>query len=221
MSRSFPLGKQNEALQKIHVNEIQVGDVLFLDDDDLWIVEHKEHTQPGKGGAYAQLIIKRFRDGIKGEKRLSTSKSVEKARLEEIEHTFLYSEKIPGHDTSHHFDFVFMHPNTFEEVRVSSDILDENLHPFLTQDLKPISLVMYGDIPIALRLPSKGTFTIQETEVAIKGQTASPSYKHATLNNGVHLMVPPYITEGTLIIVSIDTHTGKAEYFERATIHRN
>jgi elongation factor P len=56
------------------------------------------------------------------------------------------------------------------------------------------------------------TCTVAETEPVVKGQTAANSYKPAVLDNGVRIMVPPFVGEGEAVVVSTST----MEYVERA-----
>jgi len=73
-------------------------------------------------------------------------------------------------------------------------------------------LSIHNDVPIAMELPQKVTVEVMETEPVVKGQTASSSYKPATADNGVRVMVPPHIGVGTRIVVN----TEDASYVERA-----
>ena len=66
--------------------------------------------------------------------------------------------------------------------------------------------------PVAVKLPQTTVRTIVEADAVVKGQTASSSYKPAVLDNGVRVMVPPFIGAGTKIVVNIDERA----YVERA-----
>jgi elongation factor P len=67
-------------------------------------------------------------------------------------------------------------------------------------------------VPVAIELPQRVTLEVTETEPAMKGQTASSSYKPALLSNGVKSAVPPHISPGTRIVVL----TADGSYVERA-----
>jgi len=75
-----------------------------------------------------------------------------------------------------------------------------------------VTIEMHEDRPIGLTLPDQVTLEVVETEPTVKGQTASSSYKPAKANNGVRIMIPPYMGVGERIVV--DTTTG--EYVRRA-----
>ena len=65
----------------------------------------------------------------------------------------------------------------------------------LTENLE-VSISFYNEKPLTVELPNQVTSTIETTDVALKGQTASSSYKPATLENGINIQVPPFIESG-------------------------
>jgi elongation factor P len=73
-------------------------------------------------------------------------------------------------------------------------------------------LSVFNGVPVAIQLPQRVVFEVVETEPAMKGQTASSSYKPATLSNGARCMVPPHIQTGTRIVIQ----TEDGSYVERA-----
>jgi elongation factor P len=66
---------------------------------------------------------------------------------------------------------------------------------------------MYDDKPIGIRLPSQVTLQIVEADAVVKGQTAASSYKPAKLENGLRVLVPPFIAVGERIIVDTNENT--------------
>ena len=80
----------------------------------------------------------------------------------------------------------------------------------LTENLE-VSISFYNENPISIDLPNQVTCKIETTDVALKGQTVSSSYKPATLENGLNIQVPPFIESGDEIIV--DTRT--LEYIKK------
>ena len=75
-----------------------------------------------------------------------------------------------------------------------------------------VILSVHEGVPIAMELPRTVTFEIADTEPSVKGQTASSSYKPAILTNGQRIMVPPYITAGTRVVILTEDWS----YSERA-----
>jgi elongation factor P len=184
---------------KISGNEIRVG-MLIEHKDDLWQVLKTQHVKPGKGGAFAQVEMKSVNKNTKLNERFRSSDSVEKASLDEIKFNFLYEDET---------DYYFINQKTFEQINIKKYIVGEK-GKMLTENLE-IIINFYNDKPLTVDLPNQVTCKITSTDVALKGQTVSSSYKPATLDNGINIKVPPFIESGDAIIV--DTRT--IEYIKK------
>ena len=184
---------------KISGNEIRVG-MLIEHKNDLWQVLKTQHVKPGKGGGFAQVEMKSVNKNTKLNERFRSSESVEKASLDETKFNFLYSDEI---------DYYFMDPKSFEQINSKKVIIGEKGR-MLTENLE-VSISFYNEKPLTVELPNQVTCTIDTTDVALKGQTVSSSYKPATLDNGINIQVPPFIESGDKIIV--DTRT--MEYIKK------
>ena len=178
---------------KISGNEIRVG-MLIEHKDDLWQVLKTQHVKPGKGGAFAQIEMKSVNNNTKLNERFRSSDSVEKASLDEIKFNFLYQDET---------DYYFIDQKSFEQINIKKDIVGKK-GKMLTENLE-VNINFYNDRPIVVDLPNQVTCKIASTDVALKGQTVSSSYKPATLDNGININVPPFIENGDKIIV--DTRT--------------
>ena len=178
---------------KISGNEIRVG-MLIEHKDDLWQVLKTQHVKPGKGGAFAQVEMKSVNKNTKLNERFRSSDSVEKASLDEIKFNFLYEDET---------DYYFINQKTFEQINIKKYIVGEK-GKMLTENLE-IIINFYNDKPLTVDLPNQVTCKITSTDVALKGQTVSSSYKPATLDNGINIQVPPFIESGDTIVV--DTRT--------------
>lgn len=187
-------------MPKINGNEIRPGNILEHD-GGLWAAVKVNHVKPGKGGAFAQVELKNLRDGRKLNERFRSEDRVERVALEQKDQQFLY--ETDG-------KLIFMDSETFEQTELDADLLGER-RPFL-QDGMVAKIEYYGDEPLSVALPQKVTCKVAETEPVVKGQTAANSYKPAVLDNGVRIMVPPFIGEGEDIIVNTEVF----EYSERA-----
>ena len=187
-------------MPKINVNEIRPG-YIIEHDGGLWVAVKTSHVKPGKGGAFAQVEMKNIRDGRKLNERFRSADKVERIRLDQKDQQFLYEQNGM---------LVFMDSETYEQIELPADILGER-RPFL-QDGMTILVEYYEDEALNAQLPDKVTCTVVETEPAVKGQTAANSFKPAILDNGVRIMIPPFVGEGEAIIVSTET----MEYVERA-----
>ena len=178
---------------KINAGEIRVG-MLLEHKNDLWQVLKTQHVKPGKGGAFAQVEIKSVNKNTKLNERFRSSDTLEKATLEEIKFNFLYEDEI---------NYYFMNPKSFEQIDIKKDNVGEK-GKMLTENLE-VNINFYNEKPLSVELPNQITCKIETTDVALKGQTVSSSYKPATLTNGINIQVPPFIESGDEII--IDTRT--------------
>jgi elongation factor P len=184
---------------KINASEIRVG-MLLEYKNDLWVVLKTQHVKPGKGGAFAQVEMKSVNKNTKLNERFRSSETVEKASLEETSFNYLYK------DDQNYF---FMNPKSFEQIEVKKDILGDK-GKLLTENLE-VKISFYNESPILVELPNQVTCKIQDTDVALKGQTVSSSYKPATLINGLNIQVPPFIETGDEIIID----TRNLEYVKK------
>ena len=184
---------------KINASEIRVG-MLIEHKNDLWQVLKTQHVKPGKGGAFAQVEMKSVNKNTKLNERFRSSETVEKATLEEIDFNFLYE------DGDKYF---FMNPKSFEQVEIKKEIIGEK-GKLLSENLK-VSVSFYNEAPISIELPKQVNCMVVTTDVALKGQTVSSSYKPAVLNNGLSIQVPPFIESGDEIVVD----TRSLEYIKK------
>jgi len=187
-------------MPKINGNEIRPGYILEHN-DGLWVAVKTSHVKPGKGGAFAQVEMKNLRNGSKLNERFRAADKVEKVRLEQKDQQFLY--ETDGM-------LAFMDMETYEQIELSADILGER-RPFL-QDGMTIKIEFFEEEALSASLPQKVVCKIVETEPAVKGQTAAKSFKPAVLDNGIRVMVPPFVNQGEDIVVDTET----MEYSERA-----
>ena len=178
---------------KISGNEIRVG-MLIEHKNDLWQVLKTQHVKPGKGGAFAQVEMKSVNKNTKLNERFRSSDTVEKASLDEIKFSYLYEDED---------DYYFINPKTFEQINIKKDIIGEK-GKLLTENLE-VDISFYNESPLSVEMPNQVTCKVKTTDVALKGQTVSSSYKPATLDNGINIQVPPFIESEDEIIV--DTRT--------------
>jgi elongation factor P len=183
-------------MAKINGNEIKPGFVLEHD-GGLWAAVKVSHVKPGKGGAFAQVEMKNLRDGRKLNERFRSEDKVEQVRLDNKDQQFLY--ETDG-------KLVFMDSETFDQTE-----LDADRRPFL-QDGMMATIEYYGDEALSVRIPQKVVCRIVETEPVVNGQTAAKSFKPAILDNGVRVMVPPFVGQDEDIVVNTELF----EYSERA-----
>ena len=178
---------------KITAIEIKPG-MIIEHKNDLWTVLKAQHVKPGKGGAFNQLELKSIKKGTKLNERFRSSDSVERAILDDRKYNFLYED-----DSSCHF----MDQTNFEQIQIKKNLLGDKSK--LLKENMEVNVQFYEEEPLSVDLPSSVELKIATTDAAIKGQTASSSYKPATLENGINILVPPFINADDKII--LDTRT--------------
>ena len=187
-------------MPKINGNEIRPGNVLEHD-GGLWAAVKVDHVKPGKGGAFAQVELRNLRNGSKLNERFRSADKVERVRLQQKDQQFLYEDSGM---------LIFMDTETYEQVQLSTELLGER-RPFL-QDGMTIVVEFYEEEALNATLPQRVMCKVVETEPVVKGQTATNSFKPAILDNGVKVMVPPFIAQDESIVIN----TESMEYSERA-----
>ena len=185
---------------KINGNEIRPGNVI-KHNNGLWAAVRTQHVKPGKGGAFAQVELRNLVDGTKLNERFRSSETVERIRLEQKEYQYLYADGDM---------LTFMDTETYEQIELVTSFVGERA-AFL-QDGMTVTVESYEGKPLGIALPDQVTLEVTETEPTVKGQTASASYKPAILENGLRVMVLPFVTTGEKVIVD----TGETTYVRRA-----
>ncbi len=186
---------------KIDGVAIRTGNVL-QHKGDLYVVTKTQHTQPGKGGAFMQVEMKGVTSGTKLNERFRSDEKVERVRLDQKDYQFLYADGEM---------LTFMDTDNYEQITLNQDILGDGQLQFL-QDGMMVTVESHEGKPLSVTLPEQVTLEIKEADPVVKGQTAASSYKPAVLENGVRIMVPPFISSGEKVVVS----TVDSTYIERA-----
>lgn len=185
---------------KINGNEIRPGNVI-QHKGALWVAVKTQHVKPGKGPAYAQVELKNAIDGTKLNERFRSSETVERVRLEQKDYQYLFADGDM---------LTFMDMDTYDQIQIRSDFLEERA-AFLQDGMK-VTVESHEGRPIGITLPDQVTLAVVEAEPVVKGQTAASSYKPALLENGVRIMVPPFVGVGERVVVD----TNELTYVRRA-----
>ncbi len=185
---------------KINGNDIRPGNIIEYK-NRLCIAVKTEHVKPGKGGAFMQVELKDVKDGTKFHERFRSDEAVERVYVDERPYQYLY----PEGDM-----YVFMDLETYEQIHITAENIG-SASKYL-QDGMQVNIALYNEEPITVSLPDRVTLEVTESEPVIKGQTAASSYKPAILENGMKVMVPPYIDMGERIVVN----TADDSFVERA-----
>lgn len=185
---------------KINGNAIRPGNIIEHN-GELWSAVKTQHTQPGKGGAYLQVELKNLRTGSKLNERFRASEDVERVRLEQRGHQFLYQNDDM---------YTFMDNENFEQIDLNTELLGEGV-AFLQEGME-VMVETFEGVALRVTLPDTVTLEITETAPALKGQTAAASFKPATLDNGLTINVPPFVEVGNKVVVN----TEDSSYVKRA-----
>lgn len=185
---------------KINGNEIRPGNVI-THKNSLWLAVKTQAVKPGKGPAYAQVELKNLIDGTKLNERFRASETVERVRLEQKDHQYLYAEGDM---------LTFMDTDTYDQIQIPRELLEDRA-AFL-QDGMTVTVESHEGRAIGVALPDQVTLAVVEADPVVKGQTAASSYKPAMLENGVRVMVPPFVEAGERVVVD----TNEMTYVKRA-----
>ncbi|OYW27090.1 MAG: elongation factor P [Caulobacter sp. 12-67-6] len=185
---------------KVAASSLRKGAVVDMD-GKLYVVLTVDNIHPGKGTPVTQLNMRRISDGVKVSERYRTTEQVERAFVDQRDHTFLYQDAEGFH---------FMNPENYDQVVATPDVIGDAA-PYLQENMT-VQLSTHNDIPIAIELPRTMILEVVDTEPSVKGQTASSSYKPALLSNGIKTTVPPYIAVGVRVVILTEDNS----YQERA-----
>ena len=185
---------------KINANLIRPGNILEHNGKQLLVLKI-QLIQPGKGGAFIAVDMRDVRTGVKTNDRWRTADTVERLQAEERECTYLFGDAD---------SLTFMDSESFEQFTVPREVVGDPA-AFL-QDGMVCTVNTIEGSPISVTLPDKVIMEVVEADPVVKGQTAASSYKPGKLENGVRVMIPPFIETGTRIVVN----TADSTYVERA-----
>ena len=185
---------------KINGNAIRPG-MVIEHKGGLWRAVKTQHVKPGKGKAYLQVELKHVLDGTKSNQSFRAAERVVRARLEQRNYQYLF--EADG-------TYTFMDSETYEQVELGGAVLGDQA-AFL-QDGMAVVIEFHEERPLGVRLPDSVILAVAETEAVVKGQTAASSNKPALLENGLRVMVPPFVNAGDLIVVN----TEDGSYAKRA-----
>jgi elongation factor P len=185
---------------KIQANSIR-GGMVIEHEGKQWSVLGIQILQPGKGGAFIQVEMRNVATGVKSQTRWRTQDTVERLEVREHDCQYLFKDGDA---------FTFMDSETYDQFTVPADILGERA-AFL-QDNMAVTVNFIEGKPVAVNLPQTVVLTVVEADPVVKGQTAASSYKPGVLENGLKVMIPPFVEAGTKIVVN----TEDVSYVERA-----
>ena len=185
---------------KINGNSVKPG-MIVEHKNDLWVVTKSQSVKPGKGGAFNQVEMKSLKNRSKLNERFRASEEVERVRVDEEKFQYLYQQENK---------LIFMNLTDYEQMELDVEFIGNKID--LLRENDEVILEMYDEKPIGIQLPNTLIFEVSETEAVVKGQTAASSNKPAVLENGLRVMVPPFIEQGEKVIINTEDLT----YLKRA-----
>lgn len=184
----------------ISVNDFKTGLTIEVD-GGIWRVMEFQHVKPGKGAAFVRSKLRNLRSGAIQEKTFRGGEKVAKAMIENKKMQYLYA------DGNMH---VFMDNNSYEQVEVSEDQLENELN-YLKENMN-VSIMSYNEETLGVELPKSVELEVVETEPGIKGDTATGATKSAKLETGLEIQVPLFVNQGDVLVIS----TTDGSYVSRA-----
>lgn len=168
---------------------------------ELYRIFDRQHVTPGNLRGFVRVKMRNLRTQAMIEEKLRSEDIVERATLDEKAMQYLYSDGDA---------YYFMDTETYEQIHLPAEVLGDSVG-FLKPEMT-IRMEFYGDEPVGIELPQTVDLKVVQTTPGIKGATATNQMKPATLETGVVVQVPPFISEGD--VVRVNTETG--EYQTRA-----
>lgn len=175
--------------------------VIVGDDGNLYQCLDRDLNTPGNWRAILQLKLKNLKTGSIAINRVRPQDKVETAFLDKRDMQYLYAEGD---------GYVFMDQETYDQQTLSKELMADTIVYLKENDICKVT--MYEGKALDVELPPTVELKVVETEPGVKGATAAAQTKPATLETGLKVQVPAFITQGESILV--DTRTG--EYLSRA-----
>jgi len=177
---------------KVNGNAVKPG-MIVEHKGELWSVTKCQSVKPGKGGAFNQVEMKNIKTNSKLNERFRSSEEVERVRVDEETYQYLYQQEEK---------LILMNTTSFEQIELDKEFVGEKLA--LLSENDEVILEIYNEKPIGIQLPKTLSFIVKDTEAVVKGQTAASSNKPAVLENGLRIMVPPFIEQGEKVIINTE-----------------
>lgn len=183
----------------IQATRLKRGMLIKLQ-NDLFRVLDLQHFTPGNKRGFVQAKMRNIRTGVQGDNKFRAEEDVERAILDEREMQYLYRDG----DTFH-----FMDTNSYEQIHIDREILGDNANYLVPE--ATILVEFYGEEPVGIELPVTVELKVVDTVPGINRATASAQVKPATLETGLVVQVPPFVSVGDVLRIS----TESGEYLKK------
>ncbi|MCZ7646247.1 MAG: elongation factor P [Planctomycetota bacterium] len=183
------------------LRDIKIGEAIEYN-KEVWVVVDRHEQTRGNLRTYWQVKLKNLERGNVFEQRFSPDDIVEKVMLHRQEYEYLYAEADA---------FIFMHPETYEQVPVSKDSVQEDKRGYLVPNNKYV-LLMIEEKVVEVEMPSTVELLVEDAPDAARGDTATSVTKLAKVDTGIEVKVPAHIKKGDRIKI----RTSDGEFLGRS-----
>lgn len=178
----------------INVNQLRNGTAFEFEGEPYLVLKY-EFSKMGRGNANIKVKVRNLKTGAVVQKGFQSGNSVEEIYLVRKKMQFLFSDREKS---------TFMDPVSFEQIEIDNEVLGDS-RPYL-QEGAEAQVLFWDEQALAVELPPKLTFTVEETGPGEKGNSVANMFKPATLDNGLEVKVPLFINQGEKVV--IDTRSG-------------
>ncbi len=183
----------------IQATQLRRGNTILMNNELYQVVDY-QHITPGNWRGMVQTKLRRLSTGAIVDHRFRSEDRVERAILDQREMEYLYAD-----GTDHHF----MDTENYEQIQFNEELLG-NAVKYLVANAK-IKVEFYDGKALGVDLPATVDLKVVSTDPGMPSATVSNVLKPATLETGLVVGVPHFITEGE--VIRVDTTEGK--YVER------
>jgi elongation factor P len=184
----------------VPATQIKVGQIILFEGEPCRVVKTL-HITPGNWRGMVQMKLASIRSGKGYEHRFRSEDTIELAAMEEHTLKYLYHQGD---------DYHFMSSETYEMISLDRETLGDTANYILEES--EVTVLYFEGKPVSISVPNFVVLTVTETEPSLKGATVSASPKAATMETGLVVRVPQFISAGEK--VKIDTRDGS--FVERA-----
>lgn len=160
--------------------------------NDIWSIVEFQHVKPGKGAAFVRTKLKSLTKGKVVDNTFSAGHKIEEVRVERRHFQYLYKDDMGYH---------FMNLEDYNQLQLPEHLVESP--QFLKEEMK-VEVLFHAEknIPLNMELPSTIEVKITYTEPGLKGDTATNTFKQATIETGAEVRVPLFINEGEIIKIN-------------------
>ena len=174
--------------------------MLIKLENDLFRVLDLQHFTPGNKRGFVQAKMRNIRTGVLGDNKFRAEEDVERAILDERQMQYLYRDGDAFH---------FMDTDSYEQIHIDVEVLGENANYIIPEST--ITVEFDGEEPVGIELPVTVDLKVVDTVPGINRATASAQVKPATLETGLVVSVPPFVSIGDTLRIS----TESGEYLKK------